>query len=178
MTTENWITIATIISANILALATFLAPSLAEIVKARINQPKASPVTNKPKSLIRWIVRLVGPLLCIVFEIYLLNKELHSSAPLDRVAVGFIAGLYASIVGITLFVFVIVLFRSVFAITEGLMNLHRQQFQMFIFLDTIQKGNTKIIFDELDKLAKTPKVRPQSNQTLDSMLNAIKKILF
>jgi hypothetical protein len=52
MTIDNWLIIATIISAIMLAAATLLAPSLAEVVKVRVSQPKLTPITNQPKRLI------------------------------------------------------------------------------------------------------------------------------
>jgi len=49
MTKDNWITVAAIISAMMLAVATLTAPALAEIIKFRLIQPNPTPKTSKPK---------------------------------------------------------------------------------------------------------------------------------
>src|SRR5437660_815665 len=132
MTKDNWLTIATIISANILAFATLLAPALAEIIKARINQPRASPVTNQPNDLIRKIAALLVPSLCIVLEIYLLRKEVNSVAPVDRHAVAFIAGLYASIVALVLVMLFTVSFMRLLSFIGSVIDLHEKHFAITV----------------------------------------------
>ena len=176
MTKENWLPIATIISANILAFATLLAPALAEIVKARINQPKASPVTNQPKNLIRKVAAFLVPSLCIVLEIYLLRNEVNSAAPLDRVAIAFIAGLYASIVAITLMMVFAFCFMRLLSLIGHMVDLHHQHFRMSVFTYEVQKGTTQVIFDELDKLGKRPTI-PSQSDSIERMISTIRRML-
>ena len=75
MTTENWINVAMIIAVIMTAAATLLGPVVAVYVQVRMSQPKPTPDTPAPKSLLRVIwqildikrnkIRLVGILISI-----------------------------------------------------------------------------------------------------------------
>lgn len=112
MTIEHWLMIATIISANTLAAATLLAPSLAELVKARLSQPKASPETNQPKNrtqriggfLKRHLKSFAVAYVVLLLNISLLIRELSDTVPLTRQSVFAIAFLTSSSVAVLLFI--------------------------------------------------------------------------
>ena len=90
MTIQDWAIIVIAISAPIAAFATLLAPSLAEIVKFRISQPKPSPDPNQPENLIQ---RKVGrslkrtfwfPALLAAADLVMLIWLIRSPMPLDK----------------------------------------------------------------------------------------------
>jgi len=90
MTIENWVTIALIITSFI---AQLIAPTLAELVKSRINQPKPTPVPNQPKNLSQriggWVMHIgaspwVLPPLVILLDIWFLFREFRNAAPVTR----------------------------------------------------------------------------------------------
>jgi hypothetical protein len=86
MTIENWLTTGVII-------ATLIGPSVAEFVKSRLNQPKASPDLNQPTPRIRrignWLANILQspwylPGFLILSNSYFLRQQLLSTAPLTR----------------------------------------------------------------------------------------------
>jgi hypothetical protein len=103
MTIQDWAIIVIAISAPIAAFATLFAPSLAEIVKFRINQPKPSPDPNQPENLIqrkggRSLKRMFWfPVLLCAGEIWLLVRVLRSPAPIDKASVLTISFLASSV---------------------------------------------------------------------------------
>lgn len=100
MTIDTWLIIATIISAMMLAAATLFAPSLAEVVKVFVNQPKATPVTSQPKQLTgdmviagkkirRWVLlaSILYGLGIYAFGVY----RIHANNKIDSYSVLFMA---------------------------------------------------------------------------------------
>lgn len=73
MLENNWQPIAIIIAAMIAAVSSFLGPSVAVMVKARIDQPKQTPSTNQPKSRARlgklWFVSMTCNLFALILMI-------------------------------------------------------------------------------------------------------------
>jgi hypothetical protein len=112
-TIKNWLAIATIIVPVITAFMAMLAPSLAEMVKARMAQPKPSPDEKNPKNLSQrsggrvsrhfksWWSQYLG----IALNVSLLAWLLSVDAPLTRWTVVEIA----VCVGMTIFQFIIIL---------------------------------------------------------------------
>src|ERR1022692_949193 len=99
MTIENWLMIAVIIS-------TLIAPSLANFIQSRTNQPKPTPETNHPKNLTQriggrlrrlaaspWIL----PPLSILYDIGVLVWAIRGTAPVTRAVVVVIA---SAVVGV------------------------------------------------------------------------------
>lgn len=93
MTLENWLMIAVIIS-------TLIAPTIAELVKPRINQLTPAPEANQPKNLIQRIggrlIRLAAspsilPPLGILYDIGVLVWVIRGTAPVTRAVVFVIA---------------------------------------------------------------------------------------
>ena len=86
MTRDNWLTIAAIITAIMMAVATLMAPSLAEVIKFRLNQPTATPainivssrITNRGKRIF-WVGVSI-----VALSVVALILEAVSSAPLTR----------------------------------------------------------------------------------------------
>jgi hypothetical protein len=89
MTMEKVLIAATIFSVIMTPIATMLAPSLAEIVKARVNQPTETPSTSQPKDKTKSKVRISGAIIlcvCLVSGMALFYL-LRSNAPLTRITV-------------------------------------------------------------------------------------------
>ena len=108
MTIQDWAIIIIAISAPIAALATLFAPSLAEIVKFRINQPKPSPDPNQPEkrnqrngglSLKR---RFWFPTFICIVEVFFLVSLLRSPDPIDKTSVFMISLIISSVFFMTL----------------------------------------------------------------------------
>jgi hypothetical protein len=86
MTADHWFMLA-------LVVAQLIAPSLAELIKHLITQPKPTPEPSQPKTVRQkmsgWLVSFLQspwyiPLFTILFEIYLLQRDLRSAAPITR----------------------------------------------------------------------------------------------
>jgi len=86
MTFDHWLTIGVIV-------ATLIGPSVAEFVKARLNQPKAHPHLNQPETRIRrimgWLANILQspwylPGFLILANSYFLRQQLLSTGPLTR----------------------------------------------------------------------------------------------
>lgn len=97
MTTDNWLTIALIIT-NFIAL--LIGPVIAAFVMSRISQPKPTPVASQQKNRIQrmggWLIRFFQSpwktgcfivLPSILADIYLLRGDLRRTAPVTRVIV-------------------------------------------------------------------------------------------
>jgi hypothetical protein len=93
MTIENWLMIAVIIS-------TLIAPTLANFIQFRANQPKPTPEANQPKNLIQriggslmrffqapWKVAVFFVLPATLVSIYLLRGDVRSTAPVTPIVV-------------------------------------------------------------------------------------------
>jgi hypothetical protein len=90
MTIDNWLMIALIITSFI---AQLIAPTLAELVKSRINQPKPTPDPNQPKNLRQriggWVDQIalspwVLPPLAIAVDIWILILQVRNVGPVTR----------------------------------------------------------------------------------------------
>jgi formate hydrogenlyase subunit 3/multisubunit Na+/H+ antiporter MnhD subunit len=90
MTIDNWLMIALIITSFI---AQLIAPTLAELVKSRINQPKPTPDPNQPKNLSQriggWVIQAslspwVLPPLAIAIDIWILVLQVRNVGPITR----------------------------------------------------------------------------------------------
>ena len=89
MTIEKVLIAATIFSVIMTPIATLLAPSLQEIVKARVNQPTDTPSTSQPKDKTksrRRLSEVIILLVCLVSTATLFYL-LSSDAPVTRLAV-------------------------------------------------------------------------------------------
>jgi hypothetical protein len=90
MTTENWLTIALIIT-NFIALLT---GPIGPIIAARLRQPKPTPVPGQQKNRIQrmggwlmqspWRLSLFAVLPTILVNIFLLRDDIRSTAPITR----------------------------------------------------------------------------------------------
>jgi len=91
MTTDNWLTVALIIT-NFIAL--LIGPVIAALIMSRISQPKPSPVVSQQKNQIQriggWLIRVFRSpwktSVCVVlpstvFNIYVLLGQVRSTAP-------------------------------------------------------------------------------------------------
>jgi len=89
MTMEKALIAATIFSVIMTPIATMLAPSLAEIIKARVSQPTDTPSTSQPKDKTKIKVRISGVIIlcvCLVSAMTLFYL-ITTDAPLTRMSV-------------------------------------------------------------------------------------------
>jgi hypothetical protein len=162
MNVERLMNIALIVSAMMLAIATLLAPSLAEMVKARIAQPKITPDTNNTQVPPPHVPRNVGILIAITIVLASLVNywAMHKLPPSERFAVYYVAA-SISIVVFSIFIF----FWSRFVSFINLVNREQGEVNEALTL------NQRIIIDIL--IAKHPEtiddLKPAS-ESLDALI--------
>jgi hypothetical protein len=84
MSKDNWLTIAAIITAIMMTIATLMAPSLAEFVKFRLSQPTATPETNTVNKLMPPKILDWAGFGIIAIALVSLLFEWFSTTPLTR----------------------------------------------------------------------------------------------
>jgi hypothetical protein len=154
MTIENWLIIALIIS-------TLIAPTIqtlvASLIIPRINQPKPTPETSQPKNRIQrmggWLSRFLTspwffPPFGILFNIYLLFRELHITKPVTRETVFGISMAMAGIVLNALSMSMLFIWRAIYRQEEIIEKeselAHRLVDTVGSLSDSIKKmGNSK-----------------------------------
>ena len=89
MTKSDWLSAASIVMT---AVTMLLSPLWGWWIIKRITQPKPNPAMNTDAKRANWIEQLVCipwliPSVVIIFNIYQLRRDVHSTAPLNRQAV-------------------------------------------------------------------------------------------
>lgn len=142
MTIQDWAIIVIAISAPIAAFATLLAPSLAEIVKFRINQPKPSPDPNQPENLIqrkggRSLKRiLLSPLAICAVEIFFLIGQVRSPSPIDKASVLTISFLASSILFMLMAMGLLYLSKVTLDVFKIQLEVHRVTYERIDFTES------------------------------------------
>jgi len=187
MTIQDWATIAIAISAPIAAIATLLAPALAEIVKFRISQPKPTPDPNQPKNrnhkiggvLKRHFKAFWFSYLMLFLDIFLLIRELRDPAPLMRYSV-FAISVYTT-VAVAIFLFIVL--AAAFKVMAELLSFTSRSFGEYLRVSGAHLSLSLTLFSMIDELhldtmsiVEKPIPRPASRDEAITVIKEIKEL--
>ena len=171
MTTTTLLKVATIIATIMLAFATLLAPTVAEIVKSRISQPTPKPEAKQQnKRAPLNFRRYFWPVLSIGVTVYCLVTEMNNPAPIARHSILLISLSVAGFVSALVVIVLELSFSKILGLIERLVNLHEAQVQMITF-STVEVVRLAKLFDNVPPIPDPPP------DNISPLLKSIKRAL-
>jgi len=132
-----------------MVIVTLAAPSLAEVVKARIVQPKKSPDPSQPKNLILKVIGValwlcgepfVIPPLLVALNTYTLVEMMRHANPLNPMKVLIISATTTSIAFAVLYALALYLGRWIRQTSARTLDLLRMNLELQEILDTLSRN--------------------------------------